>query len=100
MGNKINLQLAFDDQRAGAHHLGWAAVGVLDDENKVGAILVGQPLVALLEFLLRDVSHRRQHPQAVQEARLVVALSEWPQFVTLGQFSLDFWREQLGREKI
>lgn len=87
------LQLALQQQRAGADDAGRPRVGVLDDEYEVGAVLPRDPVEALFEFLLGNLPHRGQHPQAVEEARLIVGPLEGPEPVALGQCRLHLGGE-------
>jgi hypothetical protein len=94
------LQLALGQQRAGADDPWRAGVGVLDDDDKVGAVLPRDPVVALLPLLLGNVAHRRQHPQAVEEAGVEVVPAQRPQLVAFGQRGLHLGGQVLGGEEL
>lgn len=70
-----HLQLALYDQGAGADDACGRRVGVLNNEDEIAALLPGHPVVAILELLLGNLAHRRQHPEAVEEARVVISPS-------------------------
>jgi hypothetical protein len=90
------IQLALDNQGASANNL--ARGCVLNDENKVAAVLLRNPTVPLLELVLCDLANRSQDAQTVEEARIVVGRSQRAQLVALGEHSLHLGREQLGTE--
>lgn len=83
--DKANLQLALNQHSAGADHSGWAAVGVLNDENKVATVLSRDPVVTVLELLLGNVAYRGQDTEAVEEASVIVSWAKRAQLVALGE---------------
>lgn len=98
-GPAWNLQLALDNQGSGADHPWRIRVGVLDDEDKVPAILSLDPIVPLLELVLADITNGGQHTETIEEPGIVVGSTQRPQLVALGQGSLDLRGEQVGREE-
>lgn len=95
-----NSQLALNQQRAGADHSWWAAVGVLNDEDKVAAVLSRYPVITVLELLLCDVAHRRQNAKAIEKTGIIVGWAKRAQLVSFGQRRLHLRGEQIGGEEL
>ena len=93
------VQLALDQQGAGADHSWRAGIGIFNDENEVSAILSRDPAIAVLKLLLADFAHRSQHPKAVEEPSLVVGSAQCPQLVAVRQSSLNLGGEEVIGEK-
>src|SRR5690606_33921411 len=72
---------------------------VLHDEYVVRAARLGHPLKPLDKGLARHVSDRRQHAQAVEEARVEVRRPQRADGVARGQGGGDLRREEVGREE-
>jgi hypothetical protein len=99
LSGSLCSQFALGQQGAGADDAGWRGVGVLDDNDKVGAVLLGHPVVALLPLVAGNVADGGQDAQAVEEARVVVGAPELAQLVAGGQLGLDLGGEVLGGEE-
>lgn len=86
VGAGVDSQLALDDERTSADNL---AGGVLNDKNKVGALLLGEEVVALDEGGLSNVANRRQDAQAVEETGSKVRGAERANAIPLGELGGD-----------
>lgn len=72
----VDVQLSLDNQGTRGDDGILCAGGVLDDHDVVGAGLGLHVVVLALEVGLGNVTHRRQHAQAVEEAAGVVGASQ------------------------
>lgn len=95
--DKKHAQLALHQQRPCSHHL--ADRRVLDHEHKVAPVLAGHPVVALHKRGLADVAHRRQHPQAVEEAGGIVGAAQGAHAVARRQHRSHLGADKLVREE-
>ena len=73
---KNDLQFPLHDQRARPDNLFIRLV--LNDENEVSTSTLGaHPLITFIPGRICDISHSREHSQAVQESNLVIRLAQW-----------------------
>lgn len=93
-----DVQFALDYQRPRGDDRLLRPGSVFDDENVV-PLLGRHCVVLLLKVFLCNVAHRRQHPQAVEEAAAVVGPSQGSHSVARGQRGGDLWRDEAVREE-
>lgn len=93
------LQLALEQERSSTDNSGGSRIGILNDNDKISPVLLRNPIVALLELVLGNIPHRCQHPEAVEEAGVVIGPLKRPQLVALGKRLLHLGGEVFGREK-
>jgi hypothetical protein len=95
-----NLQLVLDYQGASSHDRVLLPRRVFNN-NDVIVLASHHVVVLLLELFLANVADRRQHPEALEEAGVVVGAAKGSQLVALGQGGGDVWRDEvLGEEAI
>lgn len=89
-------ELALDNQAAGADD---AAFTITDDQEVVLVVAGGDPVIALVPLLLRDVADSGQHAQDVEVAAVEVRAADRTNDVVLRKGSKHVWGDEGGREE-